>query len=505
MSVAGSLYVPSTWGATYHALPDDEVLGAGAAGPGKSMVLLMDPFHWQIPTEHQRCEDPEHEFHMPWGASSGWALHLRRTRPMLELSIQRSHRIFPLIDPAAKWNENKATWTFRSGYRYQFGHCHDSEDWQNYLSFEFTHIAYDELIQFEEEQYDQINTRLRSSDPVLRKMLKIRSMSNPLMSRQKGDNFSIKDPNWVRKRFVDPHPEGKMRFVKNLKMQDGRTVRRTSIYMPATLYDNPDKDFREDYEAKLQAAKPHIRQALLFGNWYITAGSFYADVWNPPLHVRKPFKIPKEWPKWRSMDWGFKLPGCVHWWAMDEDGNIYCWREMMFQGKSATEVARDIIAIEERYGLVKNGKSILSGPADTQLWEERGESTQSKAQEMEKEGIRWVKAKKGPGSRLRNAELLYERLGDHEGGTCTPGIVFFETCVEAVKLIPSVGTSDKNSEEPADGNDDHPLDSVFYSCGYSSHGRAGIGWSDRDMDDDDDEEDEKPGNRGRWGYGSKVM
>lgn len=501
MTVDKQLYTPSAWGTIFHSLEHDEVLGAGAAGPGKSMVLLMDPFHWQITTEHERCKNPDHPHRLPWGGSSGWALHLRRTRPMLELSIQRSHRIFPLIDAGAKWNENKATWVFRSGYRFQFGHCHDSEDWQNYLSFEFTHIGYDELIQFEEEQYDQINTRLRSSDPVLRTMLKIRATTNPLMSKQKGDNFSIKDPNWVRRRFVDDAPEGKVTFVKKLKMQDGRVVEHKRIYLPATLFDNPDKQFVQDYEAKLQNAKPHIRQALLYGNWYVTAGSFYGDVWNTRLHTCKPFKIPKEWPKFRSMDWGFKMPGVVHWYAMDPDGNLFCFRELVFQGMQAKAVAEAILQIEKGYGLLKRGKSILTGPADTQLWEDRGDGTKGKAMEMAEAGVMWVPAKKGPGSRLRNAELLYDRLADHDSGTTTPGIVFFEGCAEVIKLIPSVGTSDKNSEEPADGNDDHALDTCFYACGYASHGKAGLGWRSSDADDRD-EDDEKPKpKKGRWGYG----
>lgn len=494
------LYSPSAWGHLYHNLPHDEALGAGSAGPGKSLILLMEPFQ-QIAVEHERCMDPDHPHHLPWGASSGWAIHIRRTRPMLELSIQRSHRMFKLIDPGAKWNENKATWVFSSGYKYQFSHCHDTEDWQNFLSFEFSMIMYDEVVQLEEEQYDQINTRLRSSDPVLRKMLKIRAMSNPLMSKQKGDNFSIKDPNWVRRRFVDPAPEGRTTLEKTLKMQDGRIVKHTSIYVPATLFDNPDKEFVEDYEAKLQNAKPHIRQALLYGNWYVTAGSFFGDVWSD-LNVCKPFPIPKEWPKFRSMDWGFKLPGCIHWWAMDPDGNLFCFREMMFQGMQAKAVAEAILQVERGYGLVKGKKSKLTGPADTQLWEERGDGTKGKAQEMAEAGVMWTRAQKGGGSRLRNAELLYDRLGDHDSGTTTPGIVFFNTCHEAIKLIPAVGTSDKNSEEPADGNDDHPVDSVFYGCGYASHGKAGLGWRESDLDDEDDEENAAPKARKRWGYGT---
>lgn len=502
-NAAKSLYFPSEWGMVFHNLPHDEALGAGSAGPGKSLILLMDPFQ-QIAVEHERCMDPEHPYHIPWGSSSGWAIHIRRTRPMLELSIQRSHRMFKTIDPGANWNENKATWTFRSGFKFQFSHCHDSEDWQNFLSFEFTHIAYDEVVQLEEEQYDQINTRLRSSDPILRKMLRVRAMSNPLMSKQKGDNFSIKDPNWVRRRFVDPAPEGRVTLSKKLRMKDGREIEHTSIYLPATLYDNPDKDFVEDYEKQLQNAKPHIRQALLYGNWYVTAGSFYGDVWNPQLHTCKPFKIPKEWPKFRSMDWGFKMPGCVHWWAMDPDGNLFCFREMMFQGMVAADVGKAILQIEKGMGLVKKGKSILTGPADTNLWMTTGDTAKGKAQEMYEEGVPWVPAKKGTGSRLRNAELLYDRLADHESGTTTPGIVFFNTCQEVIKLIPAMGTSDKNSEEPADGNDDHPVDSCFYSVGYASHGKAGLGWKSSDSDDEDDEKDRKAKkSSGRhWGYGT---
>ena len=494
------LYRPSPWGHTFHSLPHNEALGAGSAGPGKSTVLRMDPMT-QVYVEHERCMNKEHPYHIPWGSSTGWALHLRRTRPMLEPTIQALHRIIPQVDPGAKWNENKMTWTFRSGYRYQLGHCHDDNDWQNYLSFEFTHIGYDEAVQFTEEQYDQINTRLRSSDPILRQMLKIRAMSNPLMKREKGENFSIKDPNWIRRRFVDGAPEGKTTFRKTLTMMNGEKVDYTWIYLPATLYDNPDKEFVRDYETKLQNAKPHIRQALLYGNWYTTVGSYYAESWNSQLHTCEPFRIPSEWPKFRSMDWGFKLPGIIHWWAMDPDGNIFCFRELKFQGMTDAEVADAIKQIEIGMGVWKNGKSTLQGPADTQLWEQRGDSAKSKAAVMAEKGVIWTPADKR--SRTRNAELLTKRLSDHEGGTTTPGIVFFKTCQEIIKLIPAIQTSDKSSEEPADGNDDHAHDSVLYACAYASHGKSGISWRDPD---EDGREEEKPKNaRGRWGYGSRLM
>lgn len=492
-----AIYRPSDWGALFHGLSYEEVLGAGAAGPGKTQVLIMDPVQ-QVMVENERCTNREHAFRLSPGGSVGWALHLRRTSPMLEQTIARTQRIFPVIDSGAHFDVQKTTWTFSSGYKYQFGHCKDPGDWDRYMSSEFTHIAYDELVQFDEEQYDQINTRLRTSDPVLARMMKIRGMSNPLMTRGNNDNFSVKDPNWVRKRFVDPAPAGRVVLKRKIEMADGTVEWHRMMYLPATLYDNPDPMFVKQYEKQLRTAKPHIRQALLFGNWYITMGSFFADGWNEKLHVCKPFNIPDYWPRFRSMDWGFKKPGCIHWFAMDDDGNLFCFKELTFQEKTDEEVADMVIEIEKNEGVFKNGRSLLTGPADTQLWEERGNSGKTKAQVFLDKGIPWVAADKK--SRQRNAEHLMKRLKDHRNGTTTPGLVLFNTCVKAIQTLPSIGTHDKNSEEPADGGDDHWYDSVSYACAYASRGRAGIAFR-LDDDDKDGETNEEFASRGRYGYG----
>lgn len=480
-------------------MPDWEVLGAGSAGPGKSTILLFDA-NGQIYTEHKRCEDKHHPHYHAWGQSRGWALHLRRTRPMLEETLARAHRAFPRMDSGAHWNEQKTTWTFSSGYKYQFGHCKDPQDWSIYIGNEYTRIFFDELVQFDEEQYDQIGTRLRTTDPVLKHMLGIRSATNPLVTRTSADTFAVKNPHWVRDRFVKPAPQGRVRFKKRIRRQDGTIAYRTFIYLPATLYDNPDPEFVAQYEVTLRDKKPHIVQALLYGNWWVTPGSFYGSEWNDKIHVCKPFRIPPGWARFRSMDWGFKAPGCVHWYALDHDGTLYVEREFTFQEKLDIEVAKAIKEIERGMGLVKNGRSLLTGPADTQLWEERGESAQTKAAVMQNAGVNWVPADKK--SRQHNAERLTKRLKAHESGTKTPGIVFFDTCKQAITTIPAIQTDPKNTEVPADGGDDHWHDSINYGCAFASHGRQGI--PRHDLDDDDDRDDdviERSASRGRYGYG----
>lgn len=498
--MAQTVYTPSKWGAEYHSLTTHEALGAGSAGPGKSLVLLMDPMQ-QVITEHNRCADPAHPFPLQWGQSVGWALHLRREFPMLEQTIVRAHRIFPQVDPKVRWDSQRHTFVFSSGFRYQFGHCRDPDDWIGYHSNEYTHIAFDELTQFEQEQYDQITSRARTSDPVLRQMLKVRAMSNPVMRRE-GSINAIKNPFWVRDRFVQPEPQGRKVIKKKIVRRDGTVEYRTRIYLPATLYDNPDPQFVADYEATLLDKPAHIRHALLYGNWFITPGSFYGDDWNEQIHVCQPFRIPDHWLRFRSMDWGYKQPGCVYWWAMDDDGTMYAEREYTFQNKDVIDVAKRIGEIERDLGLWEDGRSLITGPADTQLWEQRGDRVLPKAAEMARMGVPWVQADKR--SRERAAQLFLGRLRDHGNHTKNPGVVFFDTCRMAKTTIPGIMAQAHNPEAPQDGGEDHWHDAVLYACSFASHGRLGIPpirRHEREEGDEDAAASSMTFNTGRYSYG----
>ena len=519
------LYVPSEWGARFHALPGapkcDFALGAGSAGPGKSMVLLMEPIQ-QVQIEHARCLVSEGDLTaaksiakegswlynlivenpLKWGMSRGWALHMRRKATTLRETLQRARRIFPTIDPGATYNSTERTWTFRCGYIYEFGHCKDLDDWENYMSREFTIICWDELTQFEEEQFDQISTRIRSPDPVLRFFLKNRAMSNPMMKQEEG--ITVNDPFWVRRRFVDPCRSGNKLLKTKFTLPDGTEDYTTSIYLPATIDDNPDKVFVEQYKRKLASAKPHIRQALLFGNWYVVAGSFFADVWNPSLHICRPFLPPPHWKFFRSMDWGYKKPGTVGWYAMDPEETLFKIKELNFQLKTAAWVAKEVRRVERALGFWDKvrDRSKLIGPADTQIWEQRGDVGKSKAEEFESFGISWVPADKR--SRQRNAERITERLADHNHGMTTPGLVVFETCTRVIETLPVIPASKNNPEEPADGGDDHWLDELGYACAFASHGLDGIPSSTGEDDWWGDEEREAARRRGRYGYGQEI-
>lgn len=330
-----------------------------------------------------------------------------------------------------------------------------------------TYIAFDELIEFTKDQYDFICSRLRTSDPVLGSMLKIRSMSNPRMSFSKGTDIALDDPAWVKRYFVDPAPEGNKIIRKKIVRRDGTTSSSTRLYLPATLYDNPDKEFVKQYEAQLMSRPKHIRDCYLYGRWDLVLGAFLDEIWNPEIHVCKPFKIPASWPVFRACDWGYRSNGIICWLAQSPEGTLFVFHEAVFKEKTARYVAEKIVKpFEERNRLWDGSRgSKITGPADTQIWEERGESASNKYLEFQQAGVDWVRADKR--SRATNAEVFVGRLNDHDNFTKEPGIVFFETCVNCTKTIPSMETDHHDIEAPRKGGWDHAWDCITYACQYA--------------------------------------
>lgn len=449
-------YEASTWGREFHSLRTDEALGAGSAGPGKTWVLLGDVLP-QVMVGEELVRRGE----MARGECTAMAWHLRRRSTDLDVNIKRSRIIFRrLFGNKASFNENDGVWTFPSGYQLKFGHCKNDGDWIQYVGNEATHLAFDEVVEFTWEQYQQIGSRVRSAHPVFSKMLKTRSACNPA-------------PGWVRDYFYEPSGHAGRKILKRkvyLDQDENDWEWVTRIYLPATIDDNPDKAFVRRYKKQLASRPPHIRDALLYGNWYVVVGAYFANHWRPDLHVIKPFRIPGDWPRFRSLDWGYKSHGCCLWWAVDPDGNLICEREYTFKLKDGEQVAKTIKEIEQALGLWGPRGSKLSGPADTNLWGDWGQTSgaDTHAAKMAKVGVRWIKADKK--SRQMNAERVLARLDSHHHGTTRPGLVFFDTCRKCIETIPTIPAEETDEGSlgivPKKVPFDHWYDAVSYAAAY---------------------------------------
>lgn len=498
-----SFYRPSAWSERYHQATADEVLGGGSAGPGKSLTLLWDPIVKQAVVEHARATGQLLDELPGWlaelcrnnpirpGESEGHALHMRRTMPMLQETIDRSERMFKQFDPSATYSKELHRWEFYSGYKYTFGHCREPKDHVNYLSKQFTHFGADEAGQMLEEQYEEIDARVRSADPVLKHLLATRLMSNPT-------------PGWLKERFVSPEPKGGVLLRRKVvDPATGEENYRTRLFLPAKLDDNPDKEFVKQYKIRLLSKPSHMRARYLYGDWNSVEGGYFEDDYNPQVHVIEPFKIPRDWPKFRAMDWGYKAPGTIGWFAIDPDENLYQFYEFNFRLMKDEECAFRVQEIEERFGFwdKRGRKSRLNGPADTQLWEERGDSGKSKAAVFSEKGIYWRQADKA--SIARNAERVTERLRDYDKSK-PPGLMLFNNCKKTAEMLASIAVDEKDSTVPDKGSPlKHWFDMLGYACAHASRGRQGIVMDLHPFDapENDNDEPALPAT-GSTGYGS---
>jgi hypothetical protein len=500
-----ALYTPSPWSEKYHQAPYDEVLGGGAAGPGKSLTLLWDPIVTQAVVEHARMTGQLLDEFPPWladlcrkhpirqGESEGHALHMRRTMPQLQETIDRSGRMFKKFDPNAVYSKDLHRWEFSSGYKYTFGHCRESNSHEDYLSKQYTHLSLDEAYQFEEKQFEELDGRVRSADPVLICLLRTRLMSNPA-------------PGWLKDGFVTPEPKGKV--VLRRKVVDpltGEEKWKTRLFLPATLDDNPDKPFVKDYKFKLLSKPAHMRARYLYGDWDSVEGGYFEDDWNPAVHVIEPFKIPRDWPKFRIMDWGYKTHGTCVWVALDRDENMYVFYEFNFRLMKDEEVSKRMVEIEKNFGFwnkQENRSRLLSSVADTQLWEERGDSGKSKAAVFAEHGLYWEAADKA--SIQRNAERVTERLRDYDDKR-PPALLVFETCKKTREMFSSIKVDEKDSTIPDKKSPlKHWFDVLAYGCARASRGRGSIGMELHEFDrfaGNDNDEAPLPKASG-FGYGS---
>lgn len=195
------------------------------------------------------------------------ALILRKSFTDLSLPGAIMDRSFGWLNGTdAVWNERDHRWTFPSGAVLQFGYLERAKDRYRYQSAEFQYIGFDELTQFEIDEYVYMFTRLRrlqgSTVP-----LRVRSASNPGGTGHE----------WVRQRFIpqvvvdDLTEEQRIEYPRD----DAGNRRR---FIPSKLSDNPSVD-RAEYVRSLSHVDPTLRAQMLDGNWSAVAsgGKFKRD------------------------------------------------------------------------------------------------------------------------------------------------------------------------------------------------------------------------------------
>lgn len=454
-----------------------EALFGGAAGGGKSELLLMLPILYGF-----------HNYRRFKG------IFLRRTFRELEREIiPRSYEFYEPL--GAEYNKSDHCWTFPERGLLFFGHAEEEKDIRKYDSDQYNYIAMDELTSFTEFQYLFMTHRARSGDVNLPAI--VRAGTNP-------GNIGHA---WVRKRFVEPNKEG------NVIIRDKVTGTKRA-FIKSLLTDNPYLMKNDpEYGNRLSVLPEAERKAKRDGDWWTFSGQMFSDFRSEKfadepenaLHVIDPFEIPAHWPRIIAGDWGTSAMTIFLWAAISPDNRIYVYREYACNGGKENYPHLDqdvkVSTWATNLALLSVGETYVDAVLDANAWDKRAESEDSIAElARQYSGIDFRRADKGAGSRIAGRVLLQELLrwkskpkrttdrpydpeladkilrwrGEEEyrkyiesfkgepDETNLPRIQFFKTCPEVIRVIPLLVRDQKNPEDTAEFPGDDPYDACRY-------------------------------------------
>lgn len=241
----------------------------------------------------------------------------RRTFPELE-----GNHIRPLFAafPALReyWNEGKKLLTLPNGSTLQFCHCSNEPDIDLYQGREFHDLAIDEAGQWTEAMFRKLSGSNRSSKPGIK--------ARVLLTGNPGGVGH----GWLKRIFVE------RRFQERERPQDYAFIQALVDDNEALTANDPEYVHRLDAEPN-----EALRKAYRYGDWNIFAGQFFQEI-TRDIHLIKPFTVPPHWNRFGAYDFGFNHPAAFGWFATDEDGNVYLYRELVKAGLRVDQFAREI-------------------------------------------------------------------------------------------------------------------------------------------------------------------
>ena len=283
----------------------------GAAGPGKTLTLLMQNVLVANLLEDGRGVD---------------TLCLRRTVPQLEVSFLREFRKHVPRELYRTYNDQKKIITWHNGATTKFGSMQYEKDVWDYAGTEWARIAWDELCQFLLRQWETLSTWNRCS-----------KHAEVPVGMDGGANPIGPGADFVKALFVDKRAP---RAMDRPELYDPRDY----AFVPARITDNPIYANDEAYLASLNRLPRALRDAMLLGLWTLAAGAYF-DIWDPAAMTIRPEAIARQewWPHWLSIDWGFEHESAVYAHTTTPEGGIRTYRELCVRHTDPEPLAEQII------------------------------------------------------------------------------------------------------------------------------------------------------------------
>lgn len=460
--------------------PCDCILYHGTRGPGKTDAQIMR-FRRLVGTGYGRF----------WRG-----IIFDREYKNLDDVISKTKRWFPQFGDGARFLASGADlkWRWPTGEELLFRVVKRKSDYESYHGHEYPFIGWNELTKHPtSELFDMMMSTNRSSFvPEYHSP----DLDNPLPPIPL-EVFATTNPhgvghNWVRRRFqLETVPNGKPIIdetsVFNPRSQQVEVIKTSTVSIFGSYVENPYLDPK--YIARLHAVKdPNRRRAWLEGDWSISAGGAFDDVFDEFVHILPRFKVPKTWKVDRSFDWGSARPYATVWWAESDgteatlpNGKKFCPPRGTLVGcgelygspdglpgnnegtkEGSVAVAKKIAEMDQSLrALGWINTSVAPGPADNSISSVQDASSESIATKMEKHGVAWTPSDKSPGTRHVGFQLLRDRLSASISQE-DAGIYFMNNCKASIMSLPSLPRDEDDEEDVDTDAEDHIYDAIRY-------------------------------------------
>lgn len=427
-----------------HSIAVDELLYGGAAGGGKSRwarAVLV-------------------EFCMSFPGVR--AILFRRTFADLERSV-----VEPLLNEIprelGRYNASKHQWRFVNGSILELGHLQKKTDQEKYQGAEYQMICFEEATHFTEEQYLYMKSRLRSAGRV-RDMLLAAGLRPRFIATANPGGIGH---HWVKGRFVDPAPSGRV-FRVRPSLQEPNPGSR--LYLPAKATDNPS--LGSEYLDTLNALPDATRKALRDGDWDVLEGVRFPS-FNRQVHVIEPEELPIPHGsaiRAVGVDYGSAAPFAAMWMAKLSDNLVVVYRELYKRGLSPRQQARMIAESEapgERLPVRPIPLAIdrsmwarsVNDPTATPLVKGGAPPGSIAAAYQEEFGSSVVKSQS---DRIAGAALIDDLLRVRDDGL--PRLLIYSNCVNLIRTLPALPRDPKRPEDVETTAEDHAYDALRYGA-----------------------------------------
>jgi hypothetical protein len=456
-------------GAQYNALscPVFESLWDGNRGSGKSELLLLD-----YAKEIDR------------GYGEAWrGILFRKQLGDLDEMVRKAESLFgKLYGRRFRFLHSKSDYrcVWDTGEELLFRHLANVDEYNEYHGHQYPWIGFEELTQWEDDKpYKKMFSCCRPTAQGV--PTRVRANTNP-----SGVGHS-----WVKKRFRLPNGHGKV--IRNPGEEPRVAIKLDLKENFVLLHTDPGYINR----IRASASSPGEAKAWADGDWDVTFGGMFDDLWEAKIHVVpdvKPISIPRGWKLSRSYDHGQSAPFAVLWWA-ESNGEPM----ILSDGRMIGQVRGDILLFKEWYGT--NGEEntglrmlatkiaegvrdrqndwgigwrVNPGPAGVDIWSKDNRGTQ-RAPIDDFEQILgadcWEKADVTSGSRKTGYQKIREYLGGAkvgpDGTRDAPGLFVCAGCTYWLDLCPSVTRDSADQDEIPKGYEDHLLDATRYRVVWS--------------------------------------